>query len=274
MPPPRTFSCPTGTAQIYDHGAHVVAWQPAGAEPVLWLSARSQFEEGAAIRGGIPVCFPWFGPGRSGEANPPHGFARLVPWHFLGASEAGAEVIASYELGSAEVESAQFPYEFVARLDVGVGANLRLSLTLTNTGDVDFSYEEALHTYLAVGDSREVVIDGLDGATYLDKGPGGGPGRRQDGPVRFVGETDRVYHSTAEVRLTDPVLERTLTVTKSGSANTVVWNPWVTKSAAMSDFGDDEWTGMACIEAGNVLADAVSLSPGESHTLTYLLGVS
>jgi glucose-6-phosphate 1-epimerase len=129
----------------------------------------------------------------------------------------------------------------------------------------------ALHTYLAVGDVRQVAIAGLDGASYLDKVTG--QPEVQVGDVTIVAETDRVYDRGADVVVTDPVLGRRLRVASEGAANTVVWNPWVAKSAAMPDFGDDEWPGMLCIEAGNVLDHAVTLEPGGSETVRYRLAV-
>lgn len=274
LPAPRTLTSPSAVAEVFDHGAHVVSWTPVGTAPVLWMSAASAFETGAPIRGGVPICFPWFGAGRSKDCAPAHGFARLQAWRFLGEERTPEAVRGTWELAG-DGTSAGFAYPFRATYEVRAGASLDLRLTVTNTGTETFSYEEALHTYLAVGDVRQVVVDGLDGASYLDKAAGADAGpHRQQGPVTISAETDRVYASTGEVRLTDPVWERTLTVTKTGSATTVVWNPWVAKAAAMPDFGDDEWPGMICIEAANALDDAVVLAPGESHTLGYLLTVS
>lgn len=270
---PRHFSSPAATGEAYDHGAHVTYWTPAGHEPVLWMSAASHYDDAQPLRGGVPICWPWFGPGRTKDMAPAHGFARVSPWTFEGTEETGDAVVATWTLTDAAAKGdAGGPFRATYR--ASFGSELELSLTVENTGDAEISYEEALHTYLAVGDINQVSVSGLDGATYLDKSPAGGPDPvTQSGDVTFTSETDRVYESGAPVTVTDPALGRTITVTTSGAANTVVWNPWVAKAVAMPDYGDDEWPQMVCLEGANALDNAVVLPPGESHTLTYRLTV-
>ena len=148
-----------------------------------------------------------------------------------------------------------------------MGRELTTSLTVHHAGGEPFLYEAALHTYLHVGDVRRVTVHGLENTPYKDKVLGGREQPGVDGPVRFVGETDRVYlDTTAAVTADDPALDRRLTVEKAGSDSTVVWNPWATKAAAFADFGDDEWPGMLCIETANVGGGAITLGPGQSHT--------
>lgn len=255
---------------IFDHGAHVWSYQPDGHAPVLWQSAKSWFSDGQPIRGGVPVCFPWFGAGVSGDLAPGHGFARLQSWHLSDIKDTldrDGRLLVQYLIDDKMTgHQDAFPYPYTAYLRAKFTPEyLGLTLEVTNPGDEPFTFEGALHTYLVVGDVRQVRISGLDGATYLDKVAGGTA--VQSGDVTITGETDRVYSSTDEVVLDDPVLGRKLVITKHGSANTVVWNPWVDKSAAMPDFGDDEWIGMICIEAANALGDAITLRPGETHTL-------
>ncbi|MGA4507888.1 D-hexose-6-phosphate mutarotase [Propionibacteriaceae bacterium G1746] len=257
-------------AGVYDHGAHVFSWQPRGAEhPVLWMSAASMFAPGQPIRGGVPVCFPWFGPGRTGDLAPGHGFARLASWTRTQLLDEDDRLLVTYRLDESQVgDQPNFPHAFTAELTVEfTDKHVDLALEVTNTGDEQFSYEEALHTYLAVGDSREISITGLEGASYLDK-VAGTTENTQQGAIRIEAETDRVYDSTADVTLDDPVWARRLVVSKTNSANTVVWNPWVAKSAAMPDFGDDEWPHMVCIEAANALDEAITLTPGQSHLMS------
>ena len=165
-----------------------------------------------------------------------------------------------------------FPYEFRAEYTVDLGATLTMSLTVENTGATDFEFEEALHTYLSVGDSRRISIEGLAGARYFDKVTQ--QEQTQSGVVAIAGETDRVYYSEGAVRVKDPAMARTITVSKDGSANTVVWNPWAEKSKAMDDFADDEWQSMVCVETANVLDKAIRLAAGESHTMTQQLSVT
>lgn len=269
---PRSFANGVGSAAIHDHGAHVVRWQPEGQEPVLWMSARSAHDSDAPIRGGIPICLPWFGMGRNGSQSPAHGVARIRRWELMRVEEQPTFTRVSYTTDL--VPSPTFAHALHAEYVVAIGSELAISLTVTNTGDDEASFEEALHTYFAVSDIHQVRVLGLDGALYKDKAPGGAADLvRQDGDVTFTGETDRVYESSADVVIVDPGLARRLVVSKTGSANTVVWNPWVAKAAAMPDFGDDEWPGMLCVEGANVGDNAVRLVPGASHTMTYRVRV-
>ena len=256
---------------VYDHGAHVYAWQPDGAQPVLWMSQKSELVDGKPIRGGIPVVFPWFGTGPDGTKQPQHGFARLDTWHradIKDTTESDGRLLVQYELDDA-MDHRDFPYDYTAyALAKFTPEYLQIGMRVTNDGDVPFTFESAFHTYLAVGDIRQISITGLDGVPYLDRAAGAPKlDCVQSGPVTFTGETDRIYASDGTVVLDDPVLGRKLEISKVGSANTVVWNPWIDKAAAMADFGDDEWTGMVCIESANVLENAVTLLPGQTHTL-------
>lgn len=276
LPAPLTFSGPWGSGSVHAYGAHVMSWTPTGHDPVVWVSSRAAERYGSAIRGGIPLCFPWFGPGRTGDRKPSHGFARLVEWQLLTAPEAAPDdaAVARFELTHEHLDPrwcAAFPHEFRAEYAVEFGRTLTASLTVHNTGEQAFEFEQALHTYLAVGDCRWIGIEGLDGVSYHDKVTK--QDAVQSGTLRLTGETDRVFYTTGEVRVQDPVLGRTLVVGKEGSATTVVWHPWREKAAGMADFGDDEWTGMVCVEAANVLDAAVTLEPGESHALTQRIAV-
>lgn len=265
-----------GSAEIYLHGAQVTAWAPVGAEPVLWMSAASRFAAGAAIRGGVPICFPWFGNHPQDPAAPAHGFARLVSWELAEAEEAGDDVRVSLRLrDTAATRSSAWPHRFEARYTITVGARLTLSLRVVNRDPVPVTIAEALHTYLRVGDIRSTTVGGLEGTAFIDRlaGPGLRPG--ESGPVRFAGETDRIYVATsATTTVTDRAAGRSITIATSGSHSTVVWNPWAAKAAALTDFGDKEWTGMVCVETANLGGSAVRLAPGSGHTMTAVLDVS
>ena len=266
----RSATTAAATGTVYDHGAHVVEWTPEGHRPVLWMSAASMLETGRPIRGGVPICFPWFGAGPDGDRAPAHGFARITAWDLVSHISTGAGTDLEFLLCSPGTP--EFPHPLEARYRMHLGSRLRLALEVTNTGTERLTYEAALHTYLAVSDIRGVTVSGLAGAEYLDKAPGAAGSRNvQVGDITFIGETDRVYTSAADVVITDPGLGRRVTVRKSGSANTVVWNPWIDKAAAMPDFGDDEWPGMLCVEGANVLDRSVTLAPGTSHTMGYTL---
>ncbi|WP_165375487.1 D-hexose-6-phosphate mutarotase [Sanguibacter massiliensis] len=269
------------TARVHAYGAHVVAWAPAGARDALWLSPDAVLAPGAAIRGGIPLCFPWFGPHPDG-AGPAHGFARTSAWRLVGATELpddeqrpGGAVLLTFELTPADVDpalAALWPHDFTARTEVEVGASLTVSLTTTNHGGEPADLTQALHTYLAVDDVRRARVDGLDGGPYLDKVDGDAR-QVQDGPVLFTGPTDRVYQGTsARLTVSEPG-GRTLEVAKAGSRTTVVWNPWVEGASGMRDVPDDAWPHFVCVEAANAADDAVRLPAGETQTLTTRLTV-
>jgi glucose-6-phosphate 1-epimerase len=269
------LTAPGGRAEIYLHGAHVTGWRPAGEDDVLFLSSRSRFAPGEPIRGGVPICFPWFGPHPTDPSAPSHGFARILPWRLLSARDAGDDVVV--ELGlqdSPETRASAWPHPFRATYRVTVGATLRLELEVASTGTEPVTVEEALHTYLAVRDARRLVVTGLEGTGYRDKVAGGAlaPGAAE--PVRMTGQTDRVYLGTrATTVVEDPAGARSVVVGKDGSDSTVLWNPWSDVAATMADLADDEWTGMVCVETANVGDSAVTLGPGDRHTMTATLEV-
>lgn len=263
------------TAEVYFQGAHVTAWRPAAARaPVLWMSRESAFEAGKPLRGGVPICFPWFGAHPSGPPVPPHGFARLRDWTLVHArEEAAGTVTLELEL-TGEAVSPQWPHNFRLTHRIGIGPVLRMELIVRNTGPAPFTFEEALHTYFGVDDIRAVTVTGLEGTEYIDKVAGGIRSREPAGPLRFTGETDRVYLDTrAACVIHDPGKRREITISKAGSDATVVWNPWINKARAMPDFGDDEWPGMVCVETCNAGPHARSLAPGESSSMTAVIEV-
>jgi glucose-6-phosphate 1-epimerase len=261
-------SGPAGAAEIYLRGAHVSAWTPTGGASVIWMSEHSEYAPGVPLRGGVPICFPWFAAHPSDAAAPSHGFARLADWQLAEAREVGADVVLVFTLTDSEATRASaWPHRFDARYTVTVGAELSLSLTVTNRDAEPITFEEALHTYLAVADIRRTEVAGLEGTAFIDRLTGPRPAETE--PVRFEAETDRIYPATtATTTVTDASTGRVITISKAGSASTVVWNPWIDKAAAMADFGDDEYTGMVCVETCNIRADAVSLEPGASHEMS------
>jgi len=267
------FTCPVARGAAYHHGAHVIDWTPKGRKPVLWMSDRSLFDADSPIRGGIPICFPWFGVGRNGRMTPAHGFARLAEWRFLGQTVSDGGVAVRFFLmvdGSNEV----FPFPAFLTYDVTFGAELHVALTVRNVGVQRFSYEAALHTYLNVGDIAEVTVSGLDGAAYTDRAAGALPGRQcQAGDLRIDGEVDRIYTTTADVIVQDASMKRSITVQRDNSANVVVWNPGPDKAKRMTDFGDDEYNTMLCVETANIAAEAIGLAPDQSHTMGFTLTV-
>jgi glucose-6-phosphate 1-epimerase len=272
--PRLRVSNPHGEAEVYLHGAHVTAWQPTGQAPVIWLSRDSAFAAGKPIRGGIPICFPWFAAHATDKAAPGHGYARLEDWTLVEARDAADGTTLVLELTSAGKTWPIWPHAFAARYRVSVGATLDLALEVRNTGTDTFTYEEALHTYFAVQYVREIAITGLEQTEYLDKVEGFARKRQGADPIRFTGETDRIYLATeAAVTIHDPGRRRRIPISKTGSQTTVVWNPWVEKAKAMADFGDLEWPEMVCVETCNVNAHKLTLAPGARHEMTAKIGV-
>jgi len=262
-----------GEALVYLQGAHVAHFQPKGAGPVLWMSAASRFEAGKPLRGGVPVCFPWFGPKAGSPEAPMHGYARLLPWRIVAVTREGEGGLrAELELTAEAAARGGFAGGLSVSLAATVTRSLRIDLVVRNVGAAATTFEEALHSYLAVSDVRQVRIRGLEGVGYVDKTAAMARRPPAGEPIAFTSETDRVYTgATGTVTLEDPGWRRRIAVGKEGSATTVVWNPWVAKAQAMPDFGDDEWTGMVCVETANALDDAIHLAPGASHVMTATL---
>lgn len=264
------------TACVYLHGAQITEWQPRGQAPVLWMSAHSNYDAGKAIRGGVPICFPWFGPHSTQKAAPAHGFARLSNWQVVDTrllDDGRIEI--SFQLSGRTISSPLWPADFTALYTLTIGVSLEMALQIENRSLRTISFEEALHTYLAVSDVRRVRIHGLEQTDYFDKIDGRSHRADDKNPLMITGETDRIHaDSGPEIRLEDPDLARCIIVAKQHSANTVVWNPWIAKSRQMSDFGDDEWIQMLCIESCNITHDsALTLAPGARHTLRTTLTV-
>lgn len=260
---------PFAEATIALQGAHVMTYQPAGHEPLVWLSKRAKYAAGKSIRGGVPVCWPWFGPHAGNPAFPGHGFARTVSWQLqAGKRLPDGRVRLEFELMHSDATRAQWPHESTLRNIVTVGQELEVELATTNTGRAPFELGQALHTYFAVGDIRRATVAGLEGCDYLDK-VDGGKRRRQQGPVSFTQETDRIYLGTRGCcGILDPVLDRTILITSTGSRSTVVWNPWTEKADKMGDFGPDGHLGMVCVETANAAEDVITLPAGETHRMT------
>ena len=269
----RVFG-PAGAAEVYLRGAHLSAWAPVGGTPVIWMSEQSEYAPGVPLRGGVPICFPWFAGHPTNATAPSHGFARLADWQLVEAREVGADVVLIFTLADSEATRASaWPHRFEARYTITVGAELSLSLTVTNRDADPVTFEEALHTYLEVADIRQTTLTGLEGAPFTDRLSGPRPAEAE--PVRFDAETDRIYQATtAATTVTDAATGRSITVSKQGSASTVVWNPWIDKAAAMADFGDEEYTGMVCVETCNIRDDAITLAPGASHEMSVRYSVA
>jgi glucose-6-phosphate 1-epimerase len=264
----------SASAEVYLHGAQVTSWQPAGAEEVIFLSQHSHWQGGRAIRGGIPICFPWFRAKADDPAAPAHGFVRAKEWRLESVSaDDDDSVIVVCSTDSDDSTRRWWPHEFLLVNRVTIGTVLQLELRAKNTGSTPLSFEEALHTYFRVGDAEKVRVRGLDQIRYLDNADGNRE-KTQSGDVRFAAITDNAYLDTrGSATLIDPALHRAILTQKENSATTVVWNPWQQGAASLSDLGNDEWRRMVCVEASNILAAAVSLEPGQEHTMRATLSI-
>jgi glucose-6-phosphate 1-epimerase len=257
-------------SEVALQGGHVVRYGAEGEPPILWASRQALYAPGKAIRGGVPVCWPWFGPHPADPAKPAHGFARTRLWEVTGGGESADGVWLRLGLRSDEATLALWPHPFALELTVTVGPRLQLTLATHNPGARPFSFGGALHSYFTVADVTRASVEGLDGARYIDQLTG--EELRQEGLVTIAGELDRVYFDPGpSCAIRDPLLGRRITVTKTGSGTTVVWNPWREKAARLADFADDEYPGMLCVETALALGDSVTLAPGASHTLRATL---
>ena len=268
--PKINVQSPWSVAEIYLHGAHVAHFQKNGESPLLFVSARSHFAAGEAIRGGVPICFPWFG-NRAGE--PSHGFARLAAWQLLKPVVApeGA-VTLTFALPQIPGRDAwnKLRTEFV----VTVADTLTMELTVANDScGASLELENCLHTYFHVGDINQVSLAGLRGLPFDDFAAGATGARRMetDPVLRIAKEINRVYPDHAgAVEIRDAELRRTIRVEKSGSHSTVVWNPWTTQKLP-DDFDPAEHQSMVCVESGNVKQNQISLPPGKATSLKVKL---
>ena len=260
------------SAEIYLHGAHVTDFQKKGEPPLLFTSQFSRFADGEAIRGGIPVIFPWFGAKDGGGT---HGFARSAEWELheaITVPDGGVSLRFGFP-GCAE--SAVWP-AFATNYVVTITDTLTLELIVTNSsGNQDLAFENCLHTYFAISDIHNVSVTGLKGVSYYDKVDHFAQKTESADAIRIASEVDRIYFDTSgAAEIHDPGLKRKIRIDKSGSASTVVWNPWIAKSQQMSDFGNDEYKQMVCVESGNVARNKMTLPPGKSSVLKVVLSSS
>ena len=235
-------------AAIYLQGAHLTRFRD-----WLFLSEKSNFEQGKAIRGGVPVIFPWFGPNKSDSDLPQHGLVRTKIWQVEDVADDAVTLMTQTE-------------NWRARMKFGFGDDLRMRFEVENQSDFAQNFECALHTYFAVDNVENVIISGLDGKSYLDKTENYAR-KTQNGDVRLSGETDRVYlDSPGPIAIRDGA--RTIHIVgQSGWRSTVVWNPWKRVAAQMSDLGGDEWKRYVCVECGAIADDAITLQAGENYAL-------
>ncbi|MHC8317049.1 D-hexose-6-phosphate mutarotase [Pseudomonas sp. LB3P31] len=268
---------------VAQQGAHILSYQVAGQPPLIWLNDEAVFKAGKSIRAGVPVCWPWFGNlARNPQTvqamrisqEPPtaHGFVRTMDWELAGIETEGESLQVEFVLPYPEGGFAGWPHEVDLKLGIRLDQQLHISLTSHNRGSDSVAISQALHSYFAVSDVRNVHVEGLDGLDYIET-LDDWKTVKQNGDLGFSGETDRIYLNTpVKLSIVDPTWERRIELTSSGSRSAVIWNPWIERAAALSDMADDGWQHMLCIETANVMDDVVVLAPGASHTLGVSIG--
>ena len=265
---------------VAQQGAHIVSYQIDGDQPLIWSNPEAVFKQGKAIRGGMPICWPWFGNlqrnpqsvqamRQSNEPANAHGEVRAIDWELIGRSEDRDALIVDFIQPKAEGQIAGWPHTVGLKLQIRMDAALNVSLVSFNAGDEDVTLSQALHSYFAVSDARQVSVEGLDGLQYLDTLESWDTPKQQAGDVTFNGETDRIYQDTPELlSIVDPGWARRIQIQTRGSHSAVVWNPWIEKTKTFSDMHADGWQNMVCVESANVLKDVVTLKPGDMHVLS------
>jgi glucose-6-phosphate 1-epimerase len=254
------------TALISLQAGQVLSYRPAGAaQDLLFLSERAYFAPGKAIKGGVPICWPWFGADPEGRGRPAHGFVRSLPWA-LRSTEALADGSTRVTLGIADdaATRAQWPHAFELLMEATLGPRLSVALITRNAGDSAVCITQALHTYFHIGDAERVRVLGLEGCRYIDKSAGGGDAVIvQEGAVTVAGEVNRIYEQVPPVlTIEDPALGRRIRIAASHSSTCIVWNPWVETARSMADLDDEDYRIMLCVETANAASESVEVPAG------------
>lgn len=254
-------------ARLALQGAHLIDYRPHGAQPLLWLSNSARFAPGIPLRGGIPICWPWFGTHPDESVLPAHGPARSAAWLPVESRSKGSERTEVVLELQPDQQTRPLCGRLNLRLHVSIGNTLKLILCTENRGEKSIVVTQAMHSYFRIGDIRQCRVEGLEGCDYLDKLTGFSR-MQQRGEITFSGETDRIYLNAGQQQMIiDPALHRRITINSSGSRSCVIWNPWEQTARKMADFDNNGWQQMLCVETANAADDAICLAPGASHTL-------
>lgn len=263
------------SAVISLQGAHLLSWMPHKEGDVIWLSKDAVFSEGKSIRGGIPICWPWFGAHTNNSSFPAHGFARTVLWDVIDTKNISTnETQITFRLSTNQLDKKyqeMWPQATVVEYSVTISNTLRLELKTINNSQQEITIGQALHTYFNIVDINNTVVSGLEEKTYLDKPDNFNP-KIQNGLITINDEVDRVYLNTTDDIVIDNS-KRKIMIKKEGSHTTIVWNPWEDVANKMGDLGVDGYKEMLCVESANAVNDLIKINAGESYTLsaTYKL---
>lgn len=266
---------------VTQQGAQILGYRQAEQPPLIWLSPDAAYRTGQSVRGGVPVCWPWFGDLQRNpqavqahyqlEQAPAHGLVRALDWELLSIDEEGDAVTLRFAYDTRNRPLEGWPRDVGLSFVVRLADDLSLGLETHNRGDTPLTLSQALHSYFAVSDVRQVSVEGLQGCRYIDTLLDWQELRQQEAPV-FDAETDRIYFDTpARLSIVDPGWGRRIHLDTRGSRSAVLWNPWIDKARRLSQFPDEAWQDMLCIETANVLEDVVQLQPDERHRLDLRL---
>lgn len=265
-------------AAIALQGAQILEYTPRGERPVIWLSDRVEYKRGQGQRGGIPICWPWFGALERNPATvralahdenlPAHGFVRTRDWSLHSIDESDEHTQIKLNFLTDALSQIHWSANAELQLTITIGDTLRLELTTRNLGTQPLAATQALHTYFAISAIDKIHLTGFDNTHYIDT-LDDWYDHNQDGAIHFAAETDRIYLDVPpSVQLHDSGWNRTIELRTINSASAVVWNPWIEKSKRLTQFAPDAFREMVCIETANVLDDMIELELQATHTLT------
>ncbi len=267
--PIALITTPHATAAITPYGAQLLSYTFASDEnDLLFLSSKAIFKEGTPIRGGVPICWPWFGPDPEAKRRSDHGLARTRMWSVVSSYLLKEqECSITFELTDTPETYALWPHRFRLILKVTVGKKLTMELTTQNRGEAPFELTQALHTYFTIGDITQTQITGLEGCTYSDKMDESRE-KRDSTTILIERETDRIYsHKGGEIIIHDEALQRRIHIESEGSRTAVVWSPWIRVCEQKADLASEDYKKMLCIETANAGDDIITINPNQSYTL-------
>lgn len=256
-------------ATISIYAGQVLSFKPVNHSEVMFLSSKAYYQEGKATKGGVPICWPWFGPDPEDKGRSSHGFVRNRFWQMRDvASTQDGETKVTMGLVDIPETKEIWDYSFDLAIAITVGSSLIIELITHNTGQQPFTITQALHTYFQIGDISKVAVLGLADKTYIDK-VDGGKQKTQTGSVTFSSECDRIYLDVpSTLTIEDSSLKRKIEVTATNSKTAIVWNPGADISEKMADLGDKDYLNFVCVETANAANEIIEVAAGEQYKMS------
>lgn len=257
------------SAIISLYGGHILSFKPHGSEDLLFISSKAMFIVGEAIRGGIPVCFPWFNVNPANPSLPKHGFARISKWNMEKAEQLlTGETRVIISLSDSEESRKLWDLKFRVELEIVVGKTLQIKWQTENLDEKEFVFTQALHTYFNIGNINNIIIKGLENQSYMETIISEDPFDGEKDSIVISRQLDRGYlNSTTDCEIVDNKLNRKIHISKKGSLSTVVWNPWKELSEKIEDLGDEDYLSFVCVESANTHSHPVTVQPKDKHVL-------